>query len=139
LTQCAAPAIAIIEKVAPLLGAFLRAWSESGPNFLMNEIVTLFRRSYLAGKEADRNRIWEVWGQFCCAPDPGNWVDLFSAAYLLLEFGNIVKKVPVGIPDMDEMRGMTLWLAKEAAMPAVRLEPVMEEVPAFRYFAVHPG
>jgi hypothetical protein len=161
IDECKVKSIAIegiLRKVSPLVAIWMNRARIHTLLWLYSDFVLLFKRSFSSD-------VWPVWLQLNCAPNPGNWIDYFVTAILVLGFGRLKSLQNVGLTtlmeefpkilmtlDRREIGRTALWLT-EKVPPKVRVENGVQlnEQRRFRFFetgwigpsqtwrAFHPG
>jgi hypothetical protein len=101
----------------------------------------LFKRSFSSD-------VWPVWLQLNCAPNPGDWIDYFVTAILVLGFRPLKNLQNVALTtlmeefpkilmtlDLGEIGRTALWLA-EKVPPKVKVENGVQsdKQRGFRFF-----
>lgn len=126
----------LLGKACPLVAIWMRRNNLQDLLWLYSDFVLLFKRTF--------EKIWPIWFQFNCSPDPGNWVTYFVAGLLLKTFPEMTRigegkpltitavmdAFPKMLPNVspDDVGKVALWLSKNCPLPDVEQKP-QEEVP----------
>ena len=121
-------------QVCPLVAIWMRKNNLQDLLWLYSDFVLMFKRTF--------DKIWPVWFQFSCNPDPEVWLVYFVAAILLKSFPEmtaisqpititaVMDAFPKILPHLpvEDIGKIALWMLKNYPLPKTEPKP-QEEIP----------